>query len=202
MYKSFFKPFSDFIFSLLAFAVLSPVFFLVAILLAISNSGNPFFFQIRPGKNEKMFLIVKFKTMTNQKNDNGTLLPDEKRVTKLGKLIRQTSLDEIPQLINVIKGDMSLVGPRPLLPEYLLLYNEEERKRQTVKPGITGWAQINGRNAISWQKKFEYDVWYVNNLSFLVDLKIIALTIKKVLVSHGVYQNLEKSVDVFKGSNL
>ena len=153
MYKSVLKPISDFIFSLIAFIVLLPVFLIIIILLAITNRGNPFFFQRRPGKNEEIFFIVKFKTMTNKKDFEGNLLADEKRVTKLGKIIRQSSLDEIPQLINVIKGDMSLVGPRPLLPEYLPLYNKEQRNRHLVKPGITGWAQVNGRNAISWEKK-------------------------------------------------
>ncbi|SFI08885.1 sugar transferase [Halpernia frigidisoli] len=202
MYKSVIKPLADFIFSVVAFIILLPVFLIITIFLIICNRGNPFFFQRRPGKNDEMFFIVKFKTMTNQKDKYGHLLPDENRTTKLGKIIRQTSLDEIPQLLNVIKGDMSFVGPRPLLPEYLPLYNSEQKKRHLVKPGITGWAQINGRNAISWEKKFELDVWYVENLSFFTDLKIIIFTIKKVLISHGIYQETGKSVDVFKGSSL
>lgn len=202
MYKKYLKPGSDFIVAILAFIILSPIFLLVTCFLFISNRGTPFFIQRRPGKDEILFSIIKFKTMSNQKDADGNLLPDEKRATKLGKIIRRTSLDEIPQLLNVIKGDMSIVGPRPLLPEYLSLYSEEQKLRHTVKPGITGWAQVNGRNAISWTQKFEYDIWYVNHFSFFTDLKIIILTFKKVIRSHGIYQIGENKVEVFKGDKL
>lgn len=189
----------DFVFAICAFLILSPLFLLVSILLLISNQGNPFFFQKRPGKNEKLFYIIKFKTMNDKRDVNHNLLADEKRATKLGKIIRKTSLDEIPQLLNVIKGDMSIVGPRPLLTEYLPIYNVEQKKRHQVKPGITGWAQINGRNAISWEKKFQYDIFYVSNQSFLLDLKILFLTFKKVAISHGIYQNPAEEIGRFKG---
>ncbi|MBY8962426.1 sugar transferase [Flavobacterium sp. D11R37] len=181
MYAGFLKPLSDF---LIAFAVLllaSPVLLVLIILLAIFNQGSIFFFQDRPGKHGKVFRVIKFKTMNDRKDANGNLLPDEVRLTKVGKFIRTTSLDELPQLINVVKGDMSLVGPRPLLVKYLPLYNARQARRHEVKPGITGWAQVNGRNAISWEQKFEYDVYYVDNLSFALDLKIIYLTVLKVI---------------------
>lgn len=199
MYRYIFKPFFDLTFALLAFLILFPIFLSVTCLLTIANRGNPFFFQRRPGKDEVIFSIIKFKTMSNKRDQEGKLLPDEDRATKLGRIIRRTSLDEIPQLLNVIKGDMSIVGPRPLLPEYLSLYSEVQKLRHNVKPGITGFAQVNGRNAISWQQKFEYDIWYVEHLSFLTDVKIIGLTFKKVLRSHGIYQIGENKVDVFKG---
>lgn len=202
MYRSFIKPFADIVFALLAFVLLFPIFFVVSILLAIVNRGNPFFLQKRPGKNEKTFSIIKFKTMMDSKDSSGNLLSDAERLTKLGKIVRKTSLDEIPQLLNVIKGDMSLVGPRPLLPEYLPLYNQIQKKRHLVKPGITGWAQINGRNAISWEKKFQFDVWYVENLSIFIDLKILFITIKKVIISKGISQVGEATVEVFKGDKL
>lgn len=202
MYKSVFKPFSDIVFAVLALAIISPLFLLIIILLSLVNRGNPFFLQVRPGKNEKIFKIVKFKTMTNEKDLFANLLPDDKRTTKVGKIIRQSSLDEIPQLLNVIKGDMSIVGPRPLLPEYLPLYNEEQSKRHLVKPGMTGWAQINGRNAISWEEKFKFDVRYVEHLSFFTDLKILIITLKKVVLTHGIYQFGEAKVEVFKGKKI
>lgn len=186
MYKVYFKPLLDCVVSLLGIVVLSPIFLVTLISLFISNNGKVFFVQNRPGKNEKIFKIIKFRTMNNKKDAHGNLLPDAERLTYLGKIVRKTSLDEIPQLINVLKGDMSLIGPRPLLPEYLSLYNERQKKRHTVKPGITGWAQINGRNAVEWNKKFEFDVWYIENLSFILDLQILFLTLKKVVKLEGI----------------
>lgn len=181
--------------------MLSPVLLVFILLLIIANSGKPFFFQKRPGKNGKLFTIIKFKTMNDKKDVNGNLLNDAVRLTKVGNFVRKTSLDEIPQLINVLIGDMSLIGPRPLLPEYLPLYNSEQKKRHLVRPGITGWAQVNGRNAISWQQKFEYDVWYVENLSFKLDVQIIIKTIKKVLNSDGIYAGSTIVMNRFKGNN-
>jgi lipopolysaccharide/colanic/teichoic acid biosynthesis glycosyltransferase len=169
-------------------------------LLIIINKGTPFFFQTRPGKNEKLFKIIKFKTMTDARDAKGELLPDKERITWIGNIIRKTSLDEIPQLLNVIKGDMALVGPRPLLPEYLPLYDEEQKKRHLVKPGITGWAQVNGRNAISWKEKFKYDVWYVENQSFLLDVKILFLTVKKVFKSEGISAANSVTMEKFRGN--
>jgi lipopolysaccharide/colanic/teichoic acid biosynthesis glycosyltransferase len=186
MYKVYFKPLLDFVVSLVGVIILSPIFLVIFISLFISNNGKVFFVQSRPGKNGKIFKIIKFRTMNNKKDAQGNLLPDANRLTYLGKIVRKTSLDEIPQLINVLKGDMSLIGPRPLLPEYLSLYNERQKKRHAVKPGITGWAQINGRNAVEWNKKFEFDVWYVENLSFILDLQILFLTLKKVVKLEGV----------------
>src|SRR5690606_16445280 len=170
MYKLVFKRILDFSFSLLGLTILSPIFILATFYLYLANQGKPFFFQKRPGKNGKIFRIITFKTMNDRTGSEGNLLPDADRLTPVGKFVRKTSLDEIPQLINVLKGDMSLVGPRPLLPEYLPLYNKEQARRHEVRPGITGWAQVNGRNAISWKQKFEYDVWYVDHLSFWLDL--------------------------------
>jgi len=201
MYNLFLKNIIDFIFALLAFVLLLPVFLLVALLLAAANKGSIFFIQKRPGKNGKIFKIVKFKTMNDKTDESGNLLSDKKRLTKIGKFVRKTSLDEIPQLLNVIKGDMSLIGPRPLLPEYLDLYNDFQKRRHEVKPGITGWAQVNGRNAISWRQKFEYDVWYVDNLSFLLDLKIIFLTLKKVVKSEGISSENSVTAEKFNGLN-
>lgn len=189
MYKKIIKLFLDFLAALIGLLLLSPIFIIVTILLFIANNGKPFFFQKRPGKNERIFKIIKFKTMNDFKDKKGNLLTDEKRLTTVGRFVRKTSLDEIPQLINVLKGDMSLVGPRPLLPEYLPLYNKEQKKRHQVKPGITGWAQVNGRNAISWQRKFELDAWYVSNQSLILDFKILLKTIAKVLKSSGVSPN-------------
>ncbi|WP_196892009.1 sugar transferase [Aureivirga marina] len=200
MYKIF-KPVIDFIVAFIGFLILSPIFILVTIFLAIANSGKPFFFQARPGKNERIFNIIKFKTMNDKKDAQGNLLSDAERLTAVGKFVRKTSLDEIPQLINVMKGDMSLIGPRPLLPQYLPLYNTEQKKRHLVRPGITGWAQINGRNAISWQQKFEFDVWYVQNLTFAMDCKIILKTILKVLKSEGVSSNNNVTAEAFNGNN-
>ena len=202
MYRNFVKYILDFSLALIGFILLSPVFILVALLLTVVNRGNPFFRQARPGKDEKIFKVIKFKTMNDKKDTNGNLLPDGKRLTKVGKFVRKTSLDEIPQLLNVIKGDMSLIGPRPLLPEYLPLYNEEQKKRHHVKPGITGWAQINGRNTITWHQKFIYDVWYVDNISFGLDLKIVLLTINKVLISEGIAADGSVTMGRFKGNKI
>ena len=202
MYKNFIKPAIDFMLALVGFLFLSPVFVLVTIGLFFANDGKPFFFQLRPGKNGKIFKIIKFKTMTDKKDENGNLLPDADRLTKIGSFVRKTSLDEIPQLLNVIKGDMSLVGPRPLLPKYLELYNDFQRRRNEVKPGITGWAQVNGRNSISWEKKFEYDVWYVDNVSFLLDVKILIMTVLKVVKSEGINEQGQATSNEFKGNNI
>ena len=173
MYKSFFKRLFEFLAAFFGLLVLSPLFIVVMIGLYVANQGKPFFFQARPGLNERIFKIIKFKTMNDKKDAQGNLLPDADRLTKIGAFVRKTSLDEIPQLMNVLKGDMSLIGPRPLLVQYLPLYNAEQKKRHNVRPGITGWAQVNGRNAISWQQKFEYDVCYVNHISLLLDIKIL-----------------------------
>jgi len=179
--------------------LLSPIFLMVTLGLSVANNGKPFFFQLRPGKDGKIFRIAKFKTMNDKKDSKGNLLPDAKRLTKIGSFVRKTSLDELPQLFNVLKGEMSLIGPRPLLPEYLPLYSKTQNRRHEVKPGITGWAQVNGRNAISWEDKFKYDVWYVDHLSFLVDLKIILLTIKKVLVREDISSTTSVTMEKFKG---
>jgi undecaprenyl phosphate N,N'-diacetylbacillosamine 1-phosphate transferase len=200
MYKNYLKRFFDFIAALVGLLVLIPIFILVTIGLFFANQGKPFFFQTRPGKDEKLFRIVKFKTMNDKKDAAGNLLSDAERLTKIGALVRKTSLDEIPQLLNVLKGDMSLIGPRPLLVEYLPLYNATQKRRHHVKPGITGWAQINGRNAISWEDKFTLDIYYVENQSFLLDLKIIFLTIKKVFVSEGISQTGQATTTKFEGS--
>jgi lipopolysaccharide/colanic/teichoic acid biosynthesis glycosyltransferase len=202
MYRIVFKNIIDFFGALLGFVMLSPILLLVTIGLWIANSGKPFFFQLRPGKNEKLFKIVKFKTMNDKKDAEGNLLSDELRLTKIGSFVRKTSLDEIPQLINVLKGDMSLIGPRPLLPQYLPLYSEEQKKRHQVKPGITGLAQVNGRNAISWEQKFEYDVWYVTQCSFVVDIKIVLMTLKKVFIREGISQEGQATMEIFKGKNI
>lgn len=200
MYKYGIKILFDILAASIGLLVLSPIFILLLIGLLIANDGKPFFYQVRPGKNERLFKIIKFKTMNDRKNASGTLLADADRLTRLGKLVRRTSLDEIPQLINVIKGEMSLVGPRPLLIEYLPLYNDIQKRRHLVKPGITGWAQVNGRNDISWDKKLALDVWYVANQSFILDLKIIIRTISKVLRKEGISKEGEATTTPFKGS--
>jgi lipopolysaccharide/colanic/teichoic acid biosynthesis glycosyltransferase len=200
MYKTYIKRFLDFIIALIGLVLIFPLFILVIIGLFFSNQGKPFFLQLRPGKNERIFKIIKFKTMNDKKDSVGNLLSDAERLTKIGAFVRKTSLDELPQLINVLKGDMSLIGPRPLLPEYLPLYNVSQKRRHEVKPGITGWAQVNGRNAISWYHKFEYDVWYVNNVSFLLDCKIICLTINKVFKREGITSENSVSAEAFKGN--
>lgn len=200
MYRNFLKRFFDIIISLIVFICFIPVLSLVFVLLLISNRGVPLFYQLRPGLNGRTFRIIKFKTMNDRKDDDGNLLPDAIRLTSIGKFIRKTSLDEIPQLINVIIGDMSLIGPRPLLVEYLPLYNSEQQKRHLVKPGITGWAQVNGRNAISWTEKFSLDVFYINNLSFFLDVKIIWLTILKVIKSQDISADNQATMSKFEGN--
>lgn len=201
MYKSYIKPLIDFFVSLLLLIVAFPLLVLVTLFLYFTNNGKPFFFQLRPGKNGKIFTIIKFRTMNDKKDEEGNLLLDASRLTVLGKFVRTTSLDELPQLINVLKGDMSLIGPRPLLPEYLALYSENQKKRHNVKPGITGWGQVNGRNSISWAQKFEYDIWYVNHLNFLLDLKIIFLTVSKVFKREGITAENSVSAKAFNGNN-
>jgi lipopolysaccharide/colanic/teichoic acid biosynthesis glycosyltransferase len=186
MYTRLVKPIADFFAALIGLIILSPLFILITILLFIANNGKPFFTQKRPGKNGAIFKIVKFKTMNDKKDANGQLLTDGERLTAVGSLVRKTSLDEIPQLINVLLGDMSIVGPRPLLPAYLEHYTPFQNRRHEVKPGITGWAQVNGRNTISWDQKFEYDVWYVNHQSFNLDIRIIIKTIQKVMKASGI----------------
>ena len=200
LYKKYFKRFLDLLIGTVSFLVLLPLFLIVLIILLIANNGKVFFLQPRPGLNGCIFKVIKFKTMNERKDKNGNLLPDAQRLTTAGKLIRKTSLDEIPQLLNVIKGDMSLIGPRPLLVEYLPLYNDNQKRRHKVKPGITGWAQVNGRNAISWEQKFEYDVWYVDHFSFLLDVKIIFLTIRKVFKSEGINSPTAATMEKFKGT--
>jgi lipopolysaccharide/colanic/teichoic acid biosynthesis glycosyltransferase len=200
MYTNIIKRILDFNLALVILVLVSPLLLMLIISLSYFNQGKPFFFQLRPGKNGKIFKIIKFKTMNDKKDVAGNLMSDNQRLTKIGKFVRKTSLDEIPQLINVVKGDMSLIGPRPLLPEYLPLYDEIQKRRHEVKPGITGWAQVNGRNAISWQQKFEYDVWYVENLNFFLDIKILFLTVKKVFKSEGINANGSVTTEVFKGN--
>lgn len=200
MYRYFFKPLLDFLIALTIFLIVFPIFLLITILLSFANHGKPFFFQQRPGKNERIFRVIKFKTMNDKKDSAGKLLPNNLRITKIGGFIRNTSLDEIPQLLNVIKGDMSLVGPRPLLVEYLPLYNPTQKRRHEVKPGITGWAQVNGRNAISWEQKFEYDIWYVNNCSFMLDIKILWLTFIKVFKKEGINADENVTMHPFTGT--
>lgn len=195
------KRLIDFIAAFLGLILISPIFILVTIGLFISNGGKPFFFQFRPGRKGVVFKIVKFKTMNDKRNSNGDLLSDAERLTGIGAIVRKTSLDEIPQLINVLKGDMSLIGPRPLLVQYLPLYNDQQKRRHEVRPGITGWAQVNGRNAISWREKFDFDVWYVDNLSFKLDVKIFFLTIKKVFIREGISAEGQATMDVFKGND-
>lgn len=201
MYRKLFKPLIDFFVAFAGLLVLIPLLLIVSILLAFANKGNPFFFQKRPGKDERIFKIVKFRTMTNEKDKNGNLLPDEERLTGIGKIVRKTSIDEIPQLVNVLLGDMSLIGPRPLLPQYLNLYNRRQKKRHNVRPGITGWAQVNGRNAISWKQKLEYDAWYVENISIGLDIKIIIRTIKKVVLREDINTANMATTEPFNGNN-
>jgi undecaprenyl phosphate N,N'-diacetylbacillosamine 1-phosphate transferase len=201
LYKTYIKRLMDCIVSIIILIFLFPILLLLIAALSIVNRGTPFFFQVRPGFNEKLFYVIKFKTMNNKRDNMGVLLSDEERLTNVGKFVRKTSLDELPQLFNVVRGDMSLVGPRPLLVEYLSLYNNIQRMRHNVTPGITGWAQVNGRNAISWKAKFDYDIWYVNNISFWVDLKILLITIIKVLKSEGISGRGVATTEKFNGSN-
>jgi lipopolysaccharide/colanic/teichoic acid biosynthesis glycosyltransferase len=201
VYKNFIKRVSDAIIAILLLLLFAPILVACMLLLLVSNNGMPFFFQKRPGLNGKIFTIVKFKTMNDAMDKAGQLLPDAKRLTPFGRVIRKTSLDELPQLINVFKGDMSLIGPRPLLVEYVPLYNEVQKRRHEVRPGITGWAQVNGRNAISWQEKFELDVWYVDHCSFGLDMKILWLTILKVFKREGINQAGQATVEKFNGHN-
>jgi len=201
MYRGFLKRTIDFLVAFAGLIVLLPLLLFAAAFLWVNNKGSIFFIQQRPGKNAKLFNVIKFKTMNDKKDQHGKLLPDKERLTATGKFIRSTSIDELPQLINVLKGEMSLIGPRPLLPKYLPLYNEQQKKRHNVRPGITGWAQVNGRNAISWAQKFEYDVWYVNNLSFLVDLKIVWFTLKKIISREGINSNESATMAPFTGNN-
>ncbi|CAL66953.1 sugar transferase [Christiangramia forsetii] len=201
MYNKIIKPLLDFLVALLGLVILSPLLILITLLLAIANRGKPFFFQNRPGKLGENFRIVKFKTMTDARDKEGNLLPDASRLTAIGKFVRKTSIDEIPQLFNVLNGDMSIIGPRPLLPEYLEIYTESQSKRHNVRPGITGWAQVNGRNAISWTQKFSYDIWYVENICFSLDLKILFRTIRKVLISEGINTENMATTEPFNGKN-
>lgn len=200
MYINFFKNIIDFAVSFTVLIIISPVFIGVWASLAFLNNGKPFFFQARPGKKGEIFTIIKFKTMNDKKDSFGNLLPDNLRLTRIGSIVRKTSLDELPQLLNVLKGDMSIVGPRPLLPEYLPLYNTVQMKRHNVKPGITGWAQVNGRNAIGWERKFELDVWYSENISFMLDLRIVFKTVLKVLQRKGISASVMVTMEPFKGN--
>ncbi len=202
MYKHFFKRFFDFWISLIALICISPILLVITIWLHFANKGaGAFFFQERPGKDGKIFKVIKYKTMTDERDVNGELLPDEVRLTKVGKFVRSTSIDELPQLINVLKGDMALIGPRPLLPQYLPLYSPEQARRHEVRPGISGWAQCHGRNAISWKQKFEYDVWYVDHVSLMTDLKVIFITIKNVLARKDINSETAATMEAFDGKN-
>lgn len=201
MYRHCFKRLLDFVVVFVVLLFIWPILLFVAIWLHFANKGaGVFFTQERPGKNAKIFKVIKFKTMTDEREADGRLLPDAKRLTKVGKIVRSLSIDELPQLFNVLKGDMALVGPRPLLVKYLPLYDDFQKRRHEVRPGISGWAQVNGRNAISWQQKFAYDVWYVDHLSFLLDVKIVLLTIKKVFVREGITANNCATMEPFKGN--
>lgn len=200
MYKSVFKFFFDFLVALTLLLVSSPIILLTTIVLFVLNNGKPFFFQVRPGRGEELFKIIKFKTMNDRKDKEGQLLSDSERLTSFGRIVRKLSIDELPQMINVLKGDMSLIGPRPLLVEYLPLYSKEQKRRHTVRPGITGWAQVNGRNTLSWESKFELDVWYVDNLSFTLDMKILFSTLMKVIKSEGISAEGAATTEKFRGN--
>jgi len=197
MYRNIVKPFFDRLFALILLVITSPLILAAMLLLAIVNRGKVWFVQARPGKREKIFRVIKFRTMTDARDEKGELLPDVQRLTPIGKFIRKTSMDELPQLINVLKGDMSFVGPRPLLVEYLPLYNAEQKRRHDVTPGITGWAQVNGRNTISWEQKFAYDVWYVDHQSFALDVKIMFMTVLKVFRAEGISSETSATMEKF-----
>ncbi len=199
MYKSLLKPLFDITFSILGIFLAIPILLIASLFITLSNKGNPFFLQKRPGRDGKVFTIIKFKTMNDKKDSDGNLLSDEQRLTTIGSFIRRTSIDEIPQLINVLKGDMSLIGPRPLLVNYMHLYSDFQNRRHEVKPGITGWAQVNGRNAIDWETKFNMDVWYVDNISFITDIKILLKTLKKVILREGINSENSKTIEPFDG---
>ncbi len=201
MYKSIIKRAIDFLAAFFGILLLLPILIIVAIILYFQNDGKPFFFQERPGKDAKPFKIIKFKSMTDGRDENGNLLPDNLRITKVGAFVRKTSLDELPQLFNVLLGDMSLVGPRPLLYKYMPLYSVEQYRRHELRPGITGWAQVNGRNSISWGDKFRLDVFYVDNVSLLLDIKILWLTMLKVIKKEGVNQSDDRPMQPFNGNN-
>lgn len=201
MYVKYIKRFLDIFCSIIALIILSPAFFIITVLVKIKLGSPVIFRQSRPGKNEKIFRLYKFRTMTNQKDEKGNLLPDSKRLTKFGKFLRSTSLDELPELLNILKGDMSIVGPRPLLVEYLPLYSKKQKHRHDVRPGLTGLAQISGRNAITWEEKFEKDIEYVNNISFINDLKIVISTISKVFKREGISQEGNVTIEKFNGNN-
>lgn len=202
MYRHFFKRFFDFWISLIVLICISPILLVVTIWLYFANKGaGAFFFQERPGKDAKIFKVIKFKTMTDERDVDGTLLPDEKRLTKVGKFVRSTSIDELPQLINVLKGDMALIGPRPLLVQYLPLYSKEQARRHEVRPGISGWAQCHGRNAISWTEKFKLDVWYVDHCSLWTDIKVVWITIMKVLKRADINEAGHATMEFFNGHN-
>lgn len=200
MYRNFFKRIIDFLASFTGLVLLAPLILIVTVILAFANEGKPFFFQRRPGRGGKIFMLVKFKTMNDKKDAHGNLLPDDRRLTPMGSFVRKTSLDEIPQLINVLKGDMSLIGPRPLLVEYLPLYNDFQKRRHEVRPGITGWAQVNGRNTLSWDQKFAYDVWYVDHVSFKLDMRILLMTFLKVFKAEGISSNTYATMEKFSGN--
>jgi len=200
MYRLIVKPLADRMVALVAFLLLLPFFLITAVVLTVANRGTPWFTQARPGRGGRVFRVIKFKTMSDLRDSQGQLLPDEQRLTAIGKFVRKTSLDEIPQLLNVLKGDMSIVGPRPLLVEYLALYNTRQARRHEVRPGITGWAQVNGRNAISWEQRFELDVWYVDHMSFVLDLKILFLTVFKVFKAEGISSPTAVTMEKFRGS--
>ena len=202
MYKHFFKRFLDFWISLIVLIIILPLLLVITIWLHFANKGaGAFFFQERPGKDGKIFKVIKFKTMTDERDAEGNLLPDEQRLTKVGRFVRSTSIDELPQLINVLKGDMALIGPRPLLPQYLPLYSPEQARRHEVRPGISGWAQCHGRNAISWTEKFKLDVWYVDHVSLMTDLKVIFITIKNVLMRKDINSATAATMEAFNGHN-
>ena len=201
MYRNFFKRFFDFWISLIVLVFISPLLLVITIWLHYANNAGALFFQERPGKDGKIFKVIKFKTMTDERDENGELLPDENRLTKVGRFVRSTSIDELPQLVNVLVGDMALIGPRPLLPEYLPLYSKEQMRRHEVRPGISGWAQCHGRNAINWTEKFKLDVWYVDHLSLMTDLKVFFITIRNVLMRKDINSETAATMEAFNGHN-